>query len=260
MTGTVQAETNWYMVVIPCYNEEQRLPEAAFLSFLAAPPPGLRFLFVNDGSADNTLAVLHRLQEDSPRLVDVLDQPRNMGKAEAVRCGMLYAIATGASITGFWDADLATPLSELPRLLDLMLTKPTVDIVLGSRVRLLGRSILRKPIRHYSGRIFATMASLTLNLPIYDTQCGSKLFRVTQVLREALATPFGSRWIFDVELLARFLVLARNQRPELGEPALAVYEEPLRHWADVDGSKLKVSDSIKAFGDIWKIRRTYFKS
>jgi dolichyl-phosphate beta-glucosyltransferase len=258
MTGTVRLETDFYTMVVPCYNEEQRLPVAAFTSFLLSPPAGLRFLFVNDGSTDNTLVVLQHLKADCPGLVDVLDQTRNGGKAEAVRCGMLHAIAAGASITGFWDADLATPLSELPRLLNLLLTQPSVEIVLGSRVRLLGRSILRKPVRHYSGRIFATIASLTLNLPVYDTQCGSKLFRVTQELHEALAAPFGSRWIFDVELLARFLVLRQKQYPELGDPSLAVYEEPLRHWTDVDGSKLKTSDAIKAFGEIWKIRRTYF--
>jgi dolichyl-phosphate beta-glucosyltransferase len=259
MTGTQMTETSRYTVVVPCYNEEHRLPIDAFRSFLGSPRAGLRFLFINDGSRDGTLTVLEHLQSAFPTLVDILNLPENMGKAEAVRSGMLHAIANGATVTGFWDADLATPLSELPRLLDLLLQQPTVEIVLGSRVRLLGRAILRKPIRHYFGRIFATVASLTLDLPIYDTQCGAKLFRVTDVLHEALATPFGSRWIFDVELLARFLTLRRHRYVELGDPALAIYEEPLLSWVDVDGSKVKTSDAIKAFVELFRIRRTYFK-
>src|SRR5262249_59105570 len=106
---------------------------------------------------------------------------------------------------------------------------------LGSRVKLLGRTIDRRIGRHYRGRIFATLASLVLDLPVYDTQCGAKLFRTSAILAAALSRPFRSRWSFDVELLQR-LVLGFG-----GVPALAVreiVEEPLAVWRDVPGSKL----------------------
>jgi glycosyltransferase involved in cell wall biosynthesis len=255
MNNTLLSGNRSCTLVIPCYNEEQRLPLAALRVFLEQTSE-IRFLFVNDGSSDGTLALLRTFEKEFPASVDVLDMPRNQGKAEAVRCGMLRAIEVHHAVyTGFWDADLATPLSELPRLLHLLVSKDEVEILLGSRVRLLGRFVSRKPMRHYSGRVFATLASLTLSLPIYDTQCGSKLFRVTPAIREMLATPFHSRWIFDVEMLARFL---RAHASDTDRGAGKIYEEPLQQWEDVGGSKLKPQDSFKALGDLLLIRRTYF--
>ena len=246
------------VIVVPCYNEEQRFPVSQFQMFLSAPPADVHFLFVNDGSRDGTLTVLRRLEAEFPALVSVLDQSRNMGKAEAVRSGMLAAIAKGTSITGFWDADLATPLAEIPRLLTVLGDRPLVEMLLGSRVRLLGNSVHRKTFRHYSGRVFATLASLTLRLPVYDTQCGAKFFRVNYSLREMLEQPFISRWIFDVELLARYLVIRRRQSTEWDNTSPGIHEEPLHTWHDVDGSKLKPSDSIKAIGELYAIHRRYF--
>ncbi|KAK3287117.1 hypothetical protein CYMTET_5346 [Cymbomonas tetramitiformis] len=83
-------------------------------------------------------------------------------------------------------------------------------MVFGARVALLGRYIQRKASRHYLGRIFATLASLVLDVPIYDTQCGAKMFRVTPDLNTVLSQPFRSRWIFDVELIARFVALRKK--------------------------------------------------
>ncbi len=256
MNGTTPTHDSVCTVVVPCYNEEQRLPVSAFQAFIPTAPR-IRFLFVNDGSTDGTLTILKALQTEFPVEVDVFDQKTNRGKAEAVRNGMLRALVEHhAPYTGFWDADLATPLSELPRLLGLMLTTPSLELVLGSRVRLQGRLVTRRVFRHYAGRIFATLASLTLSLPIYDTQCGAKLFRATPTLTQILATPFHSRWTFDVEMLARFLQIRRDNR---AQAICALYEEPLHQWEDVGGSKLKIQDSFRAISDLLLIRRTYFE-
>ncbi len=241
-------------MVVPCYNEAARLNTESFVEFLGLGYR-VRLLFVNDGSTDATLAMLEGLRVRYPELVYVLDQQPNGGKAEAVRHGMLRAIALGDAVyTGFWDADLATPLSSIPELLAKLTARPGIQMVFGARVRLLGRAIHRRAARHYLGRVFATVVSLLLRLPIYDTQCGAKLFRVTAEFEEILARPFSSRWIFDVEILARFIARHRQDR---GYVQGAIYEFPLPEWTDVAGSKVGSLDFIKAFGELVTIYRAY---
>jgi dolichyl-phosphate beta-glucosyltransferase len=232
-------------LVVPCYNEEQRLGLEAFRSFDGGPDQ-TGFLFVDDGSRDGTRRLLQS------HGFDVLGLDRNVGKAEAVRRGIIEAIARGAEIVGFWDADLATPLSELPLFLDVMRERPAIEMVYGARVRLLGREISRDESRHYFGRIGATLISRTLGLAVYDTQCGAKLFRVNDTIRQVFATPFLSRWIFDVEILARFVKLRGRDGA-----ARAIYELPLRVWKDVKGSKLRSTDFLRALRDLWRIRSAY---
>jgi dolichyl-phosphate beta-glucosyltransferase len=179
---------------------------------------------------------------------------RNAGKAEAVRTGLLRALTDKARFIGYWDADLATPLEAIDDLLGVLGAHPRVDIVIGARVKLLGRRIERQPHRHYLGRVFATCASLVLDLPVYDTQCGAKLFRVTPDLSRVLAEPFISRWIFDVELLARFLRLdPTNQERARG----MIYEFPLNYWQDVPGSKVRPKDYCRAIQELAAIHGKY---
>ncbi len=93
-----------------------------------------------------------------------------------------------------------------------------------------------------------------LRLPIYDTQCGAKIFRITPDLRFVLDSPFQSRWIFDVEILARFLAIYKNDPVRLSN---LIYESPLRRWEDVAGSKVGTLDFLKAIGELVRIRNTY---
>ena len=191
------------IIVVPCYNEESRFPAARFAAF-AASHPDIGFLLVNDGSTDKTLAMLERAAQGHPGQVRVIDQPRNGGKAEAVRSGILAALAEpGCQLTGFWDADLATPLEAIPEMAAIAQARPELAMVFGARVKLLGRFVERRASRHYLGRVFATVVSTVLRLPIYDTQCGAKIFRVTPEARELFEAPFCSRWVFDVEIIAR---------------------------------------------------------
>lgn len=232
-------------LVVPCYNEERRLELDAFRTFDAASDQ-VGFLFVDDGSRDGTRQLL------TSNGFDVLGLDKNVGKAEAVRRGIAAAIDRGAEVVGFWDADLATPLSELPLFLDVLKDRPEIEMVYGARVRLLGRSISRQEGRHYFGRVGATLISRTLGLAVYDTQCGAKLFRVDDTIRQIFASPFLSRWIFDVEIIARFVKLRGRDAA-----ARSIYELPLRVWRDVQGSKLRSTDFLRALRDLWKIRRAY---
>jgi len=241
------------LLVVPCYNEEKRLDTETFRAF-ALDNHDISFLFVNDGSRDGTLRLLQSMRDSDPQRFDVLDLERNGGKAEAVRRGILAALDRKPDITGFWDADLATPLAQIPGFLQIFDTRPEIEMVFGARVRLLGRDISRHESRHYIGRFGATLISRTLGLAVYDTQCGAKMFRADEVLRGVFGRPFLSRWIFDVEILARYIQLQ-------GRDAVAreVYEYPVTAWREVGGSKVKSTDFIRALRDLWKIRRAYKK-
>lgn len=241
------------ILVVPCYNEEQRLPADALRKFQLAGAR-LEILFVNDGSTDGTLRLLQSLAAEDPARFSVLDLERNSGKAEAVRRGMAAAMDKGPELVGFWDADLATPLEELPDFLDVFRARPEIQMVFAARVRLLGRSISRNPRRHYFGRVGATLISQSLGLAVYDTQCGAKLFRVNDDMRSLFAEPFLSRWIFDVEIIARFVRLRGRD-----VASRSIYELPVRTWHDVKGSKVRSTDFIRALRDLSKIRRAYRK-
>lgn len=227
-------------IIVPCYNESERLDPEAFLRTLEKEA-NLSFLFVNDGSTDGTLHLLESISAKNPAQVEVLSLERNSGKAEAVRRGMLKSLEGPFDNIGYWDADLATPLSEIEEFCRL-LDSNGVELVIGSRVSLLGRKIERNVMRHFVGRIFATCASMLLNIPIYDTQCGAKIFRNTAALARVFGRPFKVNWTFDVEMFARFPIV-KHASPR--ETSARWVEVPLAEWVDVKGSKVKPKDFIK---------------
>jgi glycosyltransferase involved in cell wall biosynthesis len=239
-------------VVVPCYNEEHRLDGDACVQFLEATT-GVRLLFVDDGSTDATWERLGSIVARAPAgRADRLRLEKNVGKAEAVRRGLNELLRQGATdYVGFWDADLATPLEDIPAFVQLLEERPDIQWVFGARVKLLGRAVERHSIRHVLGRVFATLTSMALALPVYDTQCGAKLFRVSPALAESLQAPFDSRWIFEVELIARASTLAGDRRLD---PDREIYELPLHAWRDVRGSKVRSSDFVRAgreLASIW---------
>ena len=239
-------------IVVPCYNEAQRLDLRAFIEYAARHDEA--FLFVNDGSTDSTREVLEDLVAVNPETFSTLNMPVNRGKAEAVRLGMLQAFSRGSSYVGYWDADLATPLEAIADFRSHLNRHPHVELVMGARVQLLGRTINRRITRHLSGRLFATAAACVLRLPVYDTQCGAKLFRATDRVRSLFGQPFATGWIFDVELLARLLTAIS---PEGTPPEQLIHELPLSQWRDIAGSKVKFCDFLRAALQLSAIYRGY---
>jgi dolichyl-phosphate beta-glucosyltransferase len=235
-------------VVIPCYNEAERLDEGPLLEFLDACD-GASLLFVDDGSTDATAARLAAIAATRPQRIAVASLQPNGGKAEAVRYGMRQALERGAGLVGYLDADLSTPPVELFRL-RAAFDRPGVEAVLGARVALLGADIERSAVRHYLGRVFASIAALVLHARVYDTQCGAKLFRASPALDAALASPFLSRWAFDVELLGR--MLAGTARVP-GLPLSAIVEVPLQTWHDIKGSKLGPVAMARTMAELGRI-------
>jgi dolichyl-phosphate beta-glucosyltransferase len=236
-------------LVVPCYNEAERLDTEAFTAMVDADL-ALSLVFVDDGSRDGTAGLHAGMASKRPGRIAAISLPENRGKAEAVRQGLLRALTGPAGIVGYIDADLATPRAEIERLCSELRMTDTCDVLLGSRVRLLGRVIDREPLRHYLGRAFATAASMVLRLPVYDTQCGAKLFRRSAALAHALEHPFLSRWAFDVELLSRLLVGAPGVA---AIPVERMREEPLRRWVDCKGSKLGAQQMLRSLLDLGRI-------
>jgi dolichyl-phosphate beta-glucosyltransferase len=242
------------IVVVPCYDEAERLRVNVFEDFARANP-SILLTFVNDGSRDSTLNVLRALHARAPETINVLNGVHNRGKAEAVRLGLNHALQYNrADVVGFWDADLATPLDAIPDLLGVLESQPDIEMVFGARVKLLGRKVERFAARHYLGRLFATVASVILRMPIYDTQCGAKLFRATPELGRVLQRPFLSRWIFDVEILARFI---HQRNGHAHAVAATIYEYPLKVWVDIAGSKVRPKDFLRAILELAAIYRRY---
>ncbi len=236
------------LVVVPCYNESKRLPQEAFVRYVEEHEE-TAFLFANDGSKDDTLGMLQSLCARHERLLLIDIQP-NGGKAEAVRRGMLHAAQEyQPQYIAFWDADLATPLNEIAPMVEW--ADKGFDVVMGLRLMRLGAKVRRKTLRHYLGRCFATTASMMLHLPVYDTQCGAKLFR-REVVEALFPESFITRWLFDVEILARY-----KQHYGVEQAIEKIYEYPLFQWEDIDGSQLKSRDFFKAPVELMKIRRRY---
>lgn len=241
-------------IVVPCYNEAERLDVDAFRRF-AASDGHCRFLLVDDGSRDATRAVLDELCRADPYHFTALGLAKNGGKAEAVRQGMLAAREARPAMVGYWDADLATPLEAIGDFRRRLAADPSLLLVTGARVKLLGRTIERNPLRHYLGRVLASAISLTLRLPVFDTQCGAKLFRAEEEIWQLFERPFQTNWLFDVELLARLML----REGDLPPAERCVYELPLQQWRDVRGSKVRPWDFFRAFYELAVIRRTYLR-
>ena len=238
-------------LVVPCYNEAGRLNAEQLIAYLKSNP-WLHICFVNDGSLDNTVAMLASITREAPSNSSFFSLDQNLGKAEAVRKGMMVCNEGSCyDFIGFLDADMATPLEEIEKM--VVQGKKSKDIVMlsGCRLLRLGAFVDRTPARHYLGRIFATFASMTLGLPVYDTQCGAKIFRQSMI-NQLFGKPFISKWLFDVEIFARI-----NQIIGPEETRSRVSEVPLTQWKEMPGSKIGFLQYFTAPVDLLRIYYHY---
>ncbi len=237
-------------IIIPFYNEAERIERDAFAHFLQKHA-NYSLMLVNDGSSDTTQSVLEEMQEQFPNQIQHYSMKQNSGKAEAVRQGVLNALNwQGFDILGYMDADLATPLEEAPYLIS-QFSDSSYQLIIGSRVKLFGWNIQRSLKRHYFGRIFATYVSNLFNLEIYDTQCGAKFFR-SEIAGDLFEFEFVSRWFFDIEL---FLRLRKEMGSELFSKSFK--EVPLRQWTEKGDSKLQLGDFLNTPFELLRIKRHY---
>ncbi|WP_299384545.1 response regulator [uncultured Lacinutrix sp.] len=237
-------------VVIPCYNEEERLLSEEFITYIDKNS-GYHLCFVNDGSKDKTLEVLKELQKGREDFITVYDCEKNGGKAEAVRLGMLHmAEKEDLDYIGFLDADLSTDLADFD---DLVKTIETTEfkIVSGSRISRMGANITKESARKIISLTINFIIRKILKMDFKDTQCGAKIFH-KDVIDIAFGKKFVTQWIFDVEIFKRMSI-----HFGLKEAKTMLCEQPLKRWIHADGSKLSMKDSIKIVGQLGQIAWVY---
>ncbi|MGB1230989.1 MAG: response regulator [Winogradskyella sp.] len=237
-------------VVIPCYNEEERLLSNEFINYIDKNS-GYHLCFVNDGSKDKTLEVLQKLQKGREDFITVYNCEKNGGKAEAVRLGMLHmAKKEDLDYIGFLDADLSTDLADFD---DLVKTIETSDfkIVSGSRIARMGADITKESARKIISLTINFIIRKILKMDFKDTQCGAKIFH-KDVIDIAFRKSFVTQWIFDVEIFKRISIYYG-----LKEAKSMLCEQPLKRWIHADGSKLSMKDSLKIVGQLVQIALVY---
>ena len=226
-------------VIIPAYNEAQRLPPHAngLLAYLRAHYPAFELIVVDDGSRDDTAAVVRAALASEPRARLLAYQP-NRGKGYAIRTGML---ASRGAVVVFLDADMSTPIEEIPAALDRL---AQADIVIGSRDLPSSDIRAHRPLfRQLASELFKWVRFLIVGLwDISDTQCGFKAYR-GPVARQLFALARVDRFMFDVEILY------------LAERAgLRIVEIPVL-WTDSPGSKVRFWEGlVNMIRDLWRIR------
>ena len=238
------------VIIIPCYNEADRLDTNKFIDYLSKNTH-LHFIFIDDGSTDNTNLIIKQIILKFNSLASLLINETNKGKAESVRLGVIESYKMNPDFIGFLDADLAAPIGEIDNLLKIIKKDKTKEVVFASRIQLIGSEIKRNYFRHFFGRVFATVVSNILNLPVYDTQCGAKIFS-RKICDDIFYEQFISPWLFDVELFARLLNVYGMERT-----IQMSYEHPVSKWVDIDGSKVKTIYFLKAPFELLKIVRHY---
>jgi glycosyltransferase involved in cell wall biosynthesis len=230
-------------IIIPAYNEADRLGKTlrTIVEYLRANWPDAELILVDDGSSDNTAALARQTFEDSGSLrTSVISYKSNLGKGRAVRLGLL---AARENVALFSDADLSTPITEAPKLVEPILNGEC-DVTFGSRAldrRLIG---VHQPWRReQGGRVFNLAVRLATGLPFWDTQCGFKAFRMN-VCRPLVEAATVDRFGFDVELLYMAY-----------RAGLRLREIPVR-WDHNEGSKVSVfSDSFRMLNEVGLIRQ-----
>lgn len=230
-------------IIIPAYNEEARVGETikSILQYIESERPGAELIVVDDGSSDATTEVAENICAEFPAIkTNVIDYAENRGKGFAVKTGLISA--TG-DIALFSDADLSTPIEELPKLVE-PIEKGDFDITFGSRA--LDRSLIgeRQPWRReQGGKVFNLFVRKLTSLPFWDTQCGFKAFDMNK-FRPLLDVMQIDRFGFDVE----FLYVAFHA-------GLKLKEIPVR-WNNDERTKVNIfRDSLRMFGEIREIRR-----
>lgn len=237
---------NSILLVIPLWNEESRgsFPYLRSLTELKQ----IDFIFVNDGSSDNTWAELKTFTEKSN--VRIINLPKNVGKTKAVKSGILHGIEKESyDVIGYLDGDGAFSIDEVVRCALLAVEKIKIhnyDVFCTSRVALSGRDIVRRQSRHFIGRGVRSVLDIKHKKLPYDTQSGFKLFSNNKYLHSTMKQDFQTKWFVDLEILLNL---------RIQNPGLMIWEEPLNSWVDIEQSSISWRSTMQVIGELIYILR-----
>lgn len=237
-------------MIVPCYNEGQRILENEYLSFLNTHT-NFNLLFVDDGSNDQTYEVLSKLKEKHQN-INLLKLNKNSGKAEAIRSGFNTIKNSNYQLIGYIDADLAIPFSEVLRLQEKI--NEGYLFAFSSKKPTQNSNLEIKFKRYFIGRVLSFMVSKSLKLKVYDTQCGCKLME-KDLAEIAFRNTFFSSWLFDVEIIWRIII--QNGRSFFNNKAIEV---PVKKLIDRGSSRIKLSDLFSLPFEFFRIHSHYKKT
>lgn len=228
-----------YSIVIPAYNESSRISGTLekVLAYLCSQHWDAEVIVVNDGSTDNTSAIVREFAAKHSNL-HLVENPGNRGKGYSVRNGMLHA---NGDIILFSDADLSSPIEEFTKLLEAI--DHGADVVIGSRWMRTELQLQRQPLhRRIFGRAFNLALRITLGLRFKDTQCGFKAF-TRRASQRIFPLQHIERWGFDPEVL--FLAQRFGFRVE---------EVPVQ-WAHREGTHISpLRDGMRMLSEMLRVR------
>lgn len=236
-------------LIIPCFNEQDRLNIKLFSEFLVKNI-SVDIHLIDDGSVDNTFKIIKKIEKKHTNCF-AHRNITNLGKSNIIRMGIHKVIKEyNYDYIGYFDADLSTPLIEVNNFINKFQENDKLILVMGCRIQRSGANIIRDTYRHYFSRIFVTFINNYLSIKFYDTQAGAKLFRVSNV-KTIFNKKFITNWLFDIEIILRIKKQKKQSIYEL------IYELPLESWVEKSGSKIKLIDIIKLPFLLRKIKKTY---
>ena len=228
-------KNNKIIIVIPCFNEAQRLDLSYFNKLSRIQ--NTMWVFVDDGSTDSTSKILKNYSKKKNTINVRINH--NVGKSNAIAYGMNYAFSKISDIgwIGFLDSDGAFATSDVERIIKMTSSSKKYDALYTSRVKMAGRDIRRNNTRHIIARLITSLFGLVWKDIPYDTQSGFKLYRYSDNFNSIFIKLFKTKWFFDIELSIRYSKYKKKN--------IHVWEEPVSSWIDIPGSKINYRQSMR---------------
>lgn len=232
---------------IPCYNEEERLNVEVFLTFIRQESGNIDFYFIDDGSSDNTREIILQNFLDLAN-VKLISLPKNQGKGNAVREGVLETRGLSYNYYGFIDADLDIPLDQVS-LLYRELIKSSCHLAVSKRD--LKSNFKLFNLRSVASVVMVNMANKIIgyDLKLNDTQCGCKMLHA-DIVEICFGERFISEWLFDIEIFLRLKMRLENPRERISEVPISKLDKNGK-------SKFSFRQNLRIIPQLYKINKFY---